>query len=575
MANCSFITATEARNNARNDTLIWTEICEVQTQILAAMDGNVYSVIVNDNTPFTETQGILSTLITAGGTGYSLVSATAVINANGTGGTSAAVTPIVTGTTVTGFTVDAGGSGYVPVNVTASVQTNYNLNDAQTQVNYDGAGGNGTYLTGGTGVNANFEYAVGEVITLSENSTVAVGSITPAGTARFVLVAADTELNYVGGGGNGTLDSGGSGYAISDTITLNDGSVVTVDNVAAGVVTEFTVTTSSTNSNVSLTPRNQLSTSGSGTSFQIIPGTNNETAVGAVLNFTVTSGGADPFTLGSQVTQVSSAKAGGAAVGTVAIGLGFALVPTTNNAALIAHAGVAAVLTPIETSGAITSVVISTPGTAYVVGQPIIFSHPTGVGATASIATVSGTGAITGIIITNGGSGYASAVATVTVTAPGGLTPAVAFVGTVAVTAGVVTGIIITEGGTGYADLLPTVSITDATGTGATFTTNIAGGAVTAINIITAGSGYTAPTLTIIAAPTSGGVNATATATAGTNTFGTTPVDLFNAWSGVTTDAVLSDQIQFVLDYFTSLGYNIRVQTNSSTANTIQWQIIW
>ena len=41
------------------------------------------------------------------------------------------------------------------------------------------------------------------------------------------------------------------------------------------------------------------------------------------------------------------------------------------------------------------------------------------------------------------------------------------------------------------------------------------------------------------------------------------------------TDAVIADQIQYVLDYFTALGYNIRAQVNPSTGNTLQWQIIW
>ena len=139
----------------------------------------------------------------------------------------------------------------------------------------------------------------------------------------------------------------------------------------------------------------------------------------------------------------------------------------------------------------------------------------------------------------------------------------------------IIAGIAITEGGSGYADLYPTVSITDATGSGAVITTNIAGGAVTALNVTSGGSGYTAPTLTIVAAPTSTGNGATGTATIGTNTFGTTPSDYNDVLIGQSTDVVISDQIQYVLDYFTALGYNIRAQTNSATGNTMQWQIIW
>lgn len=59
MANCSFIGAVEARNIARNNTLIWEEICEIQTQILGAIDGNLYSVIVNDGTPMTDRKSVV------------------------------------------------------------------------------------------------------------------------------------------------------------------------------------------------------------------------------------------------------------------------------------------------------------------------------------------------------------------------------------------------------------------------------------------------------------------------------------------------------------------------------------
>ena len=139
-----------------------------------------------------------------------------------------------------------------------------------------------------------------------------------------------------------------------------------------------------------------------------------------------------------------------------------------------------------------------------------------------------------------------------------------------------VAGIIITNGGSGYAPLYPTVSVTDNNGgTGAVITANIAGGAVTALNVIDGGSGYVNPILTIVAAPTSSGNGATGTATVGTNTFGTSPSDYNDVLIGQSTDAVISDQIQFVLDYFTALGYNIRAQTNTATGNTIQWQIIW
>ena len=90
------------------------------------------------------------------------------------------------------------------------------------------------------------------------------------------LIAGQDETNYDAAGNNGTF-SGGGGYAASDTIVLDNasGSVVTVDAVAAGVVTDFTVTTrqdANVTDGVALT---QFSTSGGGAGFTLTPESNN------------------------------------------------------------------------------------------------------------------------------------------------------------------------------------------------------------------------------------------------------------------------------------------------------------
>lgn len=52
----------------------------------------------------------------------------------------------------------------------------------------------------------------------------------------------DDETDYDGSSGDGTFVGGTGGtYSISDVITITGGATVTVDNVSAGVVTEFTV----------------------------------------------------------------------------------------------------------------------------------------------------------------------------------------------------------------------------------------------------------------------------------------------------------------------------------------------
>ena len=93
------------------------------------------------------------------------------------------------------------------------------------------------------------------------------------------VIAAQDETNYDGAGSNGSFVGGdgvgGTAYVATDTITLIDGTVITVDAVDGnGDVTDFTVTTAGT-SNTDGQVLTQASTSGSGTGFTITLGTNN------------------------------------------------------------------------------------------------------------------------------------------------------------------------------------------------------------------------------------------------------------------------------------------------------------
>jgi len=554
MATCSFLNSTEARNLSRNNTIIWTEICEIQAAILAAIDGNEFSTIVAGGTPFTTLQEITAAAIANGGALYDIVSATAVIDDNGTGGTLADITPIVSGQTITSFTITNGGSGYAPVSATAALAAPSNLNDAQDETNYDGVGGDGTFTAG-------LGYFPTEVITLSESSTVTVDTITDVG--QRVVTAAQDETNYDNVGANGDFNGGTSGYLATDTITLSDGTVITVDTAAGGLVTEFTVTSSSTTTLTTGIERVQLNTSGAGVGFSLTTDTNNEQAVGAVLEFTVASPGSVPFFLGSALQQSSTTR----------IGTGFTITPATNNVTGLAG-GTGGAITPIVTNGVVTSLVVTTPGTGYIDGTPVVVTHPSGTGATANVSSVGGSGEILAATITNGGSGYDTVNALVTVTHPTGF----AFEGTVTTTAGVVTGISIQDGGSLYGDLYPTVAVSDVTGSGAEINvTGVASGAITSIQLVDGGAGYSqTAAATVTPAPTdTDGTGALITLTIESNTFGTDPLDYYLVLEGQATDAVISDQLQYVIDYFTALGYNIRAQVNPATNNTIQWQLIW
>lgn len=95
-------------------------------------------------------------------------------------------------------------------------------------------------------------------------------------------VAAQDETSFDGTGLNGTFVGGdgvgGTAYIALDTITLSDGTVVTVDAVDGdGDVTQFTVTTASTTSfwYPEVTSLTQSSTSGTGTGFVLNLGANN------------------------------------------------------------------------------------------------------------------------------------------------------------------------------------------------------------------------------------------------------------------------------------------------------------
>lgn len=51
--------------------------------------------------------------------------------------------------------------------------------------------------------------------------------------------------------------------------------------------------------------------------------------------------------------------------------------------------------------------------------------------------------------------------------------------------------------------------------------------------------------------------------------------DYYDVVSGQSSNRVITAEIQFVLDYFGKLGYNIRPQVNPFTASTLQWLVIW
>ena len=49
----------------------------------------------------------------------------------------------------------------------------------------------------------------------------------------------------------------------------------------------------------------------------------------------------------------------------------------------------------------------------------------------------------------------------------------------------------------------------------------------------------------------------------------------YYVWNGTTTDPTKLDQINYVKKYFTDLGYGVNIKTNTSSNNTITWNVSW
>ena len=98
------------------------------------------------------------------------------------------------------------------------------------------------------------------------------------GVTRTILIGGSVqdETDYDGVGSNGVFVGGdgvgGTAYVAADTITLSDGSLITVDVVDGdGDVTDFTVTTSGGTTVTAGVTLTQSSTSGTGTAFTLTP----------------------------------------------------------------------------------------------------------------------------------------------------------------------------------------------------------------------------------------------------------------------------------------------------------------
>ena len=113
-----------------------------------------------------------------------------------------------------------------------------------------------------TPASANAVTALGTITPGSGFTNVATVSLAPSGGTGSGLQAVATSLKAVSAT---VVNQGTSGYAVSDTITLTNGVVLTVASVSSGKVATVTVSTpGSFSGQVATNPVAQASTSGSG-----------------------------------------------------------------------------------------------------------------------------------------------------------------------------------------------------------------------------------------------------------------------------------------------------------------------
>lgn len=97
---------------------------------------------------------------------------------------------------------------------------------------------------------------------------------------EYRTIAAQDETNFDNTGSNGTF-AAGTGYSVSDVITMSDGSTITVDAVSTGAITQFTVTTATVADSGGAVANKTLTqtsvTPAGGTGFTLTLGNNNET----------------------------------------------------------------------------------------------------------------------------------------------------------------------------------------------------------------------------------------------------------------------------------------------------------
>ncbi len=197
-------------------------------------------------------------------------------------------------------------------------------------------------------------------------------------------VLGQDETDYSASEENGTF-TGGSGYLVSSTITMSDGTVVVVDSVSTGAVTAFTITT------ISTTPHTSL----------------NDTITQSFTSAEFGTG----FSMTVDIANLGVFAATHKLVAEVVVGE-YTILPTDPVATVATTFGSGATF---GIDWGVKTVTVTDGGDGYTLAPAVSFSGSGGSGTTA-VAALTGD-AISSITVTAPGSGYTER-ATVTVAAP-------------------------------------------------------------------------------------------------------------------------------------------------------------
>jgi hypothetical protein len=251
--------------------------------------------------------------------------------------------------------------------------------------------------------------------------------------------------------------------------------------------------------------------------------------------FCVDISGDTPFTFYSQIKAVNVVAGGelyGAVPATASVTRTEGEFVMDVDDIFLESSGVDAILKPVVSStGAITSVQIINPGTAYVLTDVLVFDHPTGTSATASF-TVNSVGGIESVTMLTQGNGY-----TTTIT-----------------------------------DIVATSS----EGSGATFDASVdpVTGAILSVSVVNSGYGYLASD-TVVSAVSATGSGAQLSATVSSNVYSTDPHQYYLVWTGSVKNTLISKQLAEVTSYFSNLGYSVKIFENDEVPGRLLWNICW